>query len=126
AFGAQLVEHGAVGRRLIEEAGVNIPKRAERRVVEGELAVGCKNGDAVGDLVQHAPVRLRHVRELRAQRFGLADVDGDAGAAFAARRVHYVEVPALPGDDGVRASGKDLAAGIGARELVARRAAQQL
>ena len=38
ARGAQLVEHGGIGRALVEEAGVEVPERAIGGVVEGRAA----------------------------------------------------------------------------------------
>ena len=99
ARGAQAVEHGGIGRGLVEEAGVELEQRAEGGVVEGELAVDIEDGDAGGELVEHAAVRLDHAVELGAHGLGLGAVDGDAGAAGPARRVDHVEDAALAGDD---------------------------
>ena len=99
AGGAQRVEHGGVGRRLIEEAGVELEQRAVGGVVEDELAVGVEDGDAGGELVEHAAMRLDHARELGAHGLDFGAVDRHAGAAGAARRVDHVEDAAGAGGD---------------------------
>ena len=125
AVGAQGIEHGAVGRRLVEQAGVEFEQRAEGGVVEDQLAVDVEDGDAGGELVEHAAVRLDHARELGTHGLHLGAVDRHAGAAGAARRIHHVEDAALAGGDGRQPFGIGLAAGARAGELVARGAVEQ-
>ena len=105
AAGAQGVEHGRIGRRLVEQAGVEFEQRAEGGVVEDQLAVDVEDGDAGGELVEHAAVRLDHAREVGAHGLHFGGVDGHAGGAGAARRVDHVEDAALAGDDGRQAAG---------------------
>ena len=100
ALGAQACRARPIGRRLVEQAGVEFEQRAEGGVVEDQLAVGVEDGDAGGELVEHAAVRLDHAREFGAHGLHLGGVDRHAGAAGAARRVHHVEDAALAGDDG--------------------------
>ena len=125
AGGAQRVEHGGVGRRLVEQAGIEIEQRAERGVVEDQLAVDVEDGDAGGELVEHAAMRLDHARELGAHRLHLGAVDRHAGAAGAARRIDHVEDAALAGGDGRQPAGIGLPAAAGAGEFVARGAVEQ-
>ena len=64
---------------------MEIEQRAERGVVECELAVDVEDGDAGGELIEHAAMRLDHAAEFGAHRLGLGAVDRDTGAAVAAR-----------------------------------------
>ena len=124
AIGAQGIEHEAVGRRLVEHGGVEFEQRAERGVVEDQLAVGVEDGDAGGELVEHAAVGLDHARQIGAHRLHLGGVDRHAGAAGAARRVHHVEDAALPRGDRRQSFGMG-AVGARAVEIVARGAVEQ-
>ena len=122
---AQLLEHGAVARVLVEEAGVELEQRAEGGVVEGELAVGGEDGDAGGEPVEHAAVGDDQPRHAGAHAFRLGAVDGDAGAAAAARRIDDVERAPLAGDDRRQPAAIAFAGGAGARHFLAAGAVEQ-
>ena len=123
--GAQLVEHGVVGRVLVEEAGVELEQRAEGGVVERELAVGGEDGDAGGEPVEHAAVGDDQPRHAGAHALRFGAVDGDAGAAAAARRVDHVEGAPLAGNDRRQPPVIALAGGAGARHFLAAGAVEQ-
>ena len=55
---AQLIEHGRVGRPLIEEIGLEVPQQTIGGVVEAEALIGPEDGDAGRKLVEGAPVRI--------------------------------------------------------------------
>ena len=96
---AQLVEHGRIGRRLVEEAGVEVPQRAIGGVVEGEPLIGAEDGDAGRQLIERAAMRVDQALELGAHGLDFGRVDADAGAALARRHVEHVEDAAGAGDD---------------------------
>ena len=125
ALRAQLVEHGVVGRVLVEQAGVELAQRAEGGVVEGELAVGGEDGDAGGEPVEHAAVRVDQPRHAGAHAFRFGAVDGDAGAAAAARRIDDVERAPLAGNDRRQPAAVAFAGGAGTRHFLAAGAVEQ-
>ena len=108
---AQGVEHGRIGRRLIEEAVIEFEERAEGGVIESELAVDIENGDAGCQLIEHAAVRLDHARQFRAHGLDLGAIDRDAGAAGRARRVNDLENAPAAGSDSRQPADIGLAGG---------------
>jgi len=100
ARGAQPIEHGRIGRPLLEEGGVEVPERTIGGVVETKPPVGPEDRHPGGELVEGAPVRIHHALELRAHQLGLGGVDADAGAAARGRHGHHVEAAALSRDHG--------------------------
>src|SRR5687767_7930878 len=110
---AQPVEHRAVARGLVEKTRVELPKAPIGRIVERELLVGVERDDRGAELIENAAVRLGHAAELAAHRRRLSRVDGNAGAAAAARHVDHVEQAALSGGYRWKTAGKAaLAAGL--------------
>ena len=94
ARGAQPVEHAGIVGIGVEKGAVEVPQPAIGFVVEGEPPLAVEHGDAGGQLIEGAAMRLRHPHQRRAQRSGLAGVDGDAGAAAAdLQRLHVVDAP---------------------------------
>ena len=126
AGGAQTVEHRRVARLLIEEAGIEIPQRPVGRVVEGELLVGAEDGDAGGQVVERAPMRLGHAGKIRAHPVRLGDIDADPGAAAAVGKA--LDREAAPGTrhDGRQPPRIGLRGLLGVQEAGAGRAVEQL
>src|SRR5262245_65598177 len=91
SLAAQNFEDGRIGRRLIEKASVKLKQRAERRVVESELAVHVKDGNAGRELIKYAAVRLDHAREFSAHDLYIRAIDRDARTADCSRRINDFE-----------------------------------
>ena len=129
AGATQRVEHGGIGRGLVQHAGIEIEQRTKRGVVENQFAVGIEDGNAGCELIEHATVRLDHVLELAAHGLGLGAVDSRAGgalnASLAARCVDHVEDAAFAGNDRRQPFGKNRAGRARARDFVARAAVEQ-
>ena len=125
AVGAQGVEHGRVGWRLVEKGGVEFEQRAEGGVAEDQLAVGVEDGDAGGELIEHAAMRLDHAGEFGAHGGNFGTVDRHAGAAASGRRVDHVENTTLAGRDSRQPPGKRFGLGARARKIVPRAAVEQ-
>ena len=125
AAAAQLLEHGAVARVLVEECGVELEQRAESGVVECELAVGGEDGDACGQPVEHAAVCDDQPRHAGAHALRLGAVDSDAGAAAAAWRIDDIEQTPLAGDDRRQPPAVTSAGSAGACHFLARAAVEQ-
>ena len=124
--GAQPIEHRRIVRPLIEKDGIEIPKQTIGGVVEGEPLIGPEDGNAGGQLVEGAPVRIHHALELAAQPFCFGRVDGDAGAAAPGRHRHHVEAAALTRDHGRQAARIGLDQFVRAQKLGARASIEQL
>ena len=110
---------------MVEKAGIEFEQRAEGGVVEQQLAVDIEDGDAGGQLVEHAAVGVDHAREFGAHGLDLGGVDRHAGTASSARRVQHVEDAALPGNDDWQPFGIGAAAGARLLKLSARGAVEQ-
>ena len=123
---AQAVEDRGIARALIEEAGLELPEHMEGGVVEGEAAVDAEDGDAGGEIVERAAVGVDHARELGAHDVGLGRVDADAGAAAAGRNRQHVEHDAAAADDRRQPAAESLLGFVGAEQIGARGAVEQL
>ncbi len=75
AGGAQAVEQRGIGRPVVEKGGVEIPQHAIGGVVEAQRLVGAEDGDAGGELVERAAMRIDHARHFGAHAFDLGGVD---------------------------------------------------
>ena len=108
ARGAQPVEHAGIIGVAVEKDAVEIPQPAVGIVVEGQPPLAVEHCDAGRQLIQGAAMGFHHPIQCRAQRGGLAGVDGDAGAAAAdIHRAHIVDAPlAADHDRQSRAEGR--------------------
>ena len=94
ARGAQPVEHAGIVGIAVEKGAVEVPQAAIGIVVERQPPLAVEHRDAGRQLIERAAMRLRHPHQRRAQRGGLAGIDGDADAAAAdIERMHVVEAP---------------------------------
>ena len=94
ARGAQPVEHAGIVGVAVEKGAVQVPQPAIGIVVERQPPLAVEHGDAGRQLIEGAAMRLRHPHQRRAERGGLAGVDGDADAAAAdIERMHIVDAP---------------------------------
>src|SRR3954453_2288011 len=89
--GAQVLEHRAVRRSVVEESHMQIEQRAERIIVERQLAVDVEYRDAGRELIEDAAMRLDHAAELGAHVLRFSAVYRDACAAGRPRRIDHVE-----------------------------------
>ena len=98
--GAELVEHAGIVGIGVEEGAVEVPQPPIGIVVEGEPALAVEHGNAGGELVERAAMRLRHPHQSRAQRIRLAGVDRDADTGAAdIDGAHVVHAPLAAGHD---------------------------
>ena len=75
-------------------------------VIEGQPVLGVEHGNAGGELIERAAMRLGHPRQRAAHRLGFGGVDGDAGAAGVGANVEHIEAAPRAGDDRRQAAGK--------------------
>src|SRR6185437_14585968 len=88
---AQDIEHGGIGRRLIEEAGVELKQGPESCVVEYEFAVDVEYSDAGRKLIQYTAVCIDHARKFGAHGLGFRSIDRDARTSGCARCIDDIE-----------------------------------
>ncbi len=122
---AQRFDHRGIGRALIEEGGIEIPQCAIGGIVESQAVIGVEHGDAGGQLIERAAMRIGKPRQRATHRLDFGGVDADAGAAGFGAEIEHIESAPRTGDDGAQPAGIGAVADATLRDSFARGTVEQ-